>query len=64
MKRMIRVACRVVAMLVASPATFGQVKMTHDQMLFLTPDWKDDRFPDGRPRLPDSLLKPAVSMTI
>jgi len=34
MKRMIRAACGVVAMLVAFPATFGQVKMTHDQMLF------------------------------
>jgi 4-hydroxy-4-methyl-2-oxoglutarate aldolase len=64
MKRMIRAACAIVAMLVAFPTAFGQVKMTHDQILFYTSEWKGDRFPDGRPRLPDSLLKRAVSMTI
>jgi len=42
-----------------SPA-FGQVKMTRDQMLFYTSDWKGDRFPDGRPKLPDALLKRVV----
>src|SRR5579863_7809348 len=47
----------------ASPA-FSQVKMTHDQILFYTSEWKGDRFPDGRPKLPDSLLKRAVDMTI
>lgn len=53
----------VCALLVASPA-FGQVKMTHDQILFYTSEWKGDRFSDGRPKLPDSLLKRAVDMTI
>src|ERR1700689_805783 len=42
----------------------SQVKMTRDQMLFYTSDWKGDRFPDGRPKLPDSLLKRAVDMSI
>ena len=41
-----------------------QVKMTHDQILFYTSEWKGERFPDGRPKLPDSLLKRAVDMTI
>ena len=49
--------------LTASPA-FSQVKMTKDQILFYTSDWKGDRFPDGRPKLPDSLLERAKSMTI
>jgi regulator of RNase E activity RraA len=26
-------------------------------MLFLTPEWKGERFPDGRPKVPDELLK-------
>ena len=38
--------------------------MTHDQILFYTSEWKGERFPDGRPKLPDSLLKRAVDMTI
>jgi regulator of RNase E activity RraA len=46
-----------------SPA-FSQVKMTRDQMLFYTSEWKGDRFPDGRPKLPDALLKRAVDQSI
>ena len=45
-------------------AAFAQVKMTNDQMMFYTSDWKGDRFPDGRPKLPDDLLKRAVNMSI
>ena len=50
-------------LLAASPAK-SQVKMTHDQMLFYTSDWQGDRYPDGRPKLPDALLKRAVDMSI
>jgi 4-hydroxy-4-methyl-2-oxoglutarate aldolase len=42
----------------------AQVKMTREQILFYTSEWKGDRFPDGRPKLPDSLLKRATDMTI
>src|SRR5450631_2498894 len=63
MKKMITAALLTCALLGLSPA-FGQVKMTHDQMLFYTSDWKGDRFPDGRPRLPDALIKRAVDMSI
>ena len=30
-----------------------QVKTTKEQILFYTSDWKGERFPDGRPKLPD-----------
>jgi 4-hydroxy-4-methyl-2-oxoglutarate aldolase len=63
MKKKITAALLTCALLGLSPA-FGQVKMTHDQMLFYTSDWKGDRFPDGRPRLPDALIKRAVDMSI
>ncbi len=63
MKKAICTVLAVCALLAASPA-FSQVKMTHDQVLFYTSEWKGDRFPDGRPKLPDSLLKRAVDMTI
>ena len=33
-------------------------------MMFYTSDWKGDRFPDGRPKLPDDLLKRATDCTI
>lgn len=51
-------------MLLGGLPAFAQVKMTRDQILFYTSGWKGPRFPDGRPKLPDSLLKRAAGMTI
>jgi 4-hydroxy-4-methyl-2-oxoglutarate aldolase len=45
-------------------AAFAQVKTSREQILFYTSEWKGERFPDGRPRLPDSLLRRATSITI
>lgn len=42
----------------------GQVKMTKDQMMFYTSEWKGDRYPDGRPKLPDDLLKRALDVSL
>jgi 4-hydroxy-4-methyl-2-oxoglutarate aldolase len=43
---------------------FAQVKQTKEQMMFYTSEWKGDRFPDGRPKVPDDLLKRAVDVSI
>jgi regulator of RNase E activity RraA len=51
------------ALSVASPAV-AQVKTSRARVLLYTSEWKGARFPDGRPRLPDDLLKRALSMTI
>jgi regulator of RNase E activity RraA len=45
-------------------SAFAQVKMTREQMMFYTSDWKGDRYPDGRPKIPDDLLKRAVNVSI
>ena len=34
-----------------------QVTPTADQIKALTPEWKGERFPDGRPKVPDKLLQ-------
>ena len=59
MKKAIVTLVLVWTMLGVSVA-FSQVKMTKEQMMFYTSDWKGDRFPDGRPKVPDDLLKRAV----
>lgn len=64
MKRMIVALLAVCTVLGVSSPAFAQVKQTKEQMMFYTSDWKGDRFPDGRPKLPDSLLERARSMTI
>lgn len=63
MKRAIAAALATLALAAATPAS-SQVKMSRGQILFYTSEWHGDRFPDGRPKLPDSLLARAVDMTI
>jgi regulator of RNase E activity RraA len=45
------------AMLITS--TLSAQTMSRDELIFLTSDWKGDRFPDGRPKLPDALIEEA-----
>jgi 4-hydroxy-4-methyl-2-oxoglutarate aldolase len=63
MRKLIWTALIVCAISGSSPA-FSQVKMTRQQILFYTSGWKGERFADGRPKLPDDLLKRAANMTI
>jgi regulator of RNase E activity RraA len=42
----------------------SQVARTNDQIVFYTSEWKGDRFPDGRPKVPDDLLKRALDVSI
>ncbi|HTF62617.1 MAG TPA: RraA family protein [Edaphobacter sp.] len=42
----------------------AQVKMTRQQVLFYTSDWKGERFSDGRPKIPDSVVARASHITI
>ena len=63
MKKMIWTALLACTVVSVTPA-FGQVKMTKEQMMFYTSDWKGDRFPDGRPKIADDLLKRALEVSI
>ena len=36
--------------------SFGQ-QISREELIFLTPQWKGERFADGRPKVPDALLK-------
>ena len=48
----------------AAPTAHAQVKTTREQILFYTSDWHGERFPDGRPKLPDSLLTRALDVSL
>ena len=39
-------------------------QITKDQLLFLTREWKGDRFADGRPKVPDSILNRMKLVTL
>jgi regulator of RNase E activity RraA len=32
-------------------------QISKEELIFLTPEWQGERFPDGRPKVPDELLK-------
>jgi regulator of RNase E activity RraA len=38
--------------------------ISKEEMIFLTSEWKGERFPDGRPRIPDDLLERAKHIMI
>jgi 4-hydroxy-4-methyl-2-oxoglutarate aldolase len=63
MNRVIRTAVLACVVLSALPAV-AQVKMTKEQMMFYTSDWKGERFADGRPKVADDLLKRALDVSI
>jgi 4-hydroxy-4-methyl-2-oxoglutarate aldolase len=47
-----------------TPAAPCQVATTKEQILFYTSEWKGERFPDGRPKIADDLLKRALDVSI
>jgi regulator of RNase E activity RraA len=51
------------ALVMATPA-IAQVKQSREQILFYTSEWKGERFPDGRPKVSDGLLKRVVDVSI
>jgi regulator of RNase E activity RraA len=58
--------CRIlVAFTLCGACTLSaQIKQTKEQILFYTSEWKGDRFPDGRPKVADSLLERALDVSI
>ena len=41
-----------------------QVQINKEQLLALTPEWKGERFADGRPKVPDAILKRMKSVSV
>lgn len=53
-----------VAASVAPVATAQQGFFTRDDVIKYTPDWKGERFPDGRPKVPDAILDRMENVTL
>lgn len=63
MKKAITAAFTACMLLGSLPAV-AQVKVTRQQMMFYTSQWNGPRFPDGRPKIPDDLLKRVLNVSI
>lgn len=51
------VASLSIAVLAAISAPGHAQTISRDQLTFLTAEWKGERFPDGRPKVPDAILE-------
>lgn len=56
-------ACVLMTTLAPAPASAQLWSWTKDQMMEYTKAWTGDRFPDGRPKVPDALLERARGMS-
>jgi regulator of RNase E activity RraA len=52
-----------IASLTLAPPTAGQ-QISREELIFLTPDWEGERFPDGRPHVPDGILERMKLVTL
>ncbi|MGO8792624.1 MAG: RraA family protein [Terriglobia bacterium] len=58
MKAILRIALAAVMVLFLGGTALAQLGMfSNEQRRDLTREWKGDRFPDGRPKVPDSILE-------
>lgn len=57
-------ACAVMAAIAPMPASAQLWSWTKDQMMEYTKAWTGDRFPDGRPKVPDAMLQRARDMSM
>ncbi len=46
------------------PAISQQVQISKDELIALTAEWKGERFPDGRPKVPDNIIRRMKSVSV
>jgi regulator of RNase E activity RraA len=62
MKKLVCLAALAVAL--AAPAMAHQNFMPRDEVIHNTPEWKGERFADGRPKVPDAILERMKGVTL
>jgi hypothetical protein len=58
MRKILIFAALAILFLYPSVSLYAQ-KISKEELLFLTSAWKGERFPDGRPKIPDELIRRA-----
>jgi hypothetical protein len=58
------VCLAALAMAFAAPAAAHQNFMPRDEVIHNTPEWKGERFADGRPKVPDAILERMKGVTL
>lgn len=53
-----------ILMIACSLPSIGQVQISKEQLITLTAEWKGERFPDGRPKVPDDIIRRMKSVSV
>ena len=59
----IRIITIVLSICCGSLSSLAQ-QISKDELIFLTPEWKGERFKDGRPKVSDAILKRMKLVTL
>src|SRR5688572_26886180 len=54
----------VLAVLLACCAGASAQQMSKEELIYLTGEWKGERFPDGRPKVPDNIIRRMKSVSV
>src|SRR3546814_17410759 len=63
-RRLMSAALALSAMLLSQPALAEDGFFTREQVIRHTPAWTGERFPDGRPKVPDDILERMGEVTL
>jgi len=51
-------------MIICASTKAQDVQISKEELIALTPEWKGERFPDGRPKVPDKILERMKSVSV
>ena len=54
----------LVAVSIGRPSNSQQVQISKEELISLTPEWKGERFPDGRPKVPDDIIRRMKAVSV
>jgi regulator of RNase E activity RraA len=54
----------VLALLLACCAGANAQQMSKEELIYFTGEWKGERFPDGRPKVPDNIIRRMKSVSV
>ncbi|TMI74290.1 MAG: RraA family protein [Bacteroidetes bacterium] len=54
----------LVAISIGRPSNSQQVQISKEELISLTPEWKGERFPDGRPKVPDDIIRRMKAVSV
>lgn len=54
----------LIGVLLACSARLNSQQISREELIFLTPEWKGERFADGRPKVPDNIIARMKSVSV